>query len=690
MNIQVELIWDKVINMLSVGKQDFRVVGYLDSLDDIKINANNFALIKLTTLTDLPESIDVNDFHGEINVYVSKFNMLSFYDNALDPEDLRVQHIWNELSQLLIEVTPDVKRDSDRPNKYWWWGDQVRVTKRNNDFDPRNPKIKLLSMPVFSTDNSATDIEGEPKFEEALQTVKLVGKLKSDWPKDKFDVPIAVIWKNGETDMSLYTGITQQNHTKYGIMYLMGDNSLKKINLNYEENPVWFRSYYQFQDVIYIPSDIYFEQYLPKAEDVTLTKNIDSEIEINDNQVDEGNNQSISDGRKLSLNANVIEEAKEDTNTELMSKDLELLRRFKESTRQKGLYYADEDLVNFHVSMKTDGMVILSGLSGTGKSKLVTEYANVLKISSGDNGPRSQVRFVSVRPFWADDSDLLGYADTVNNIYRPGDSGLIDTLIDAQDNQDDLFIIVFDEMNLARVEHYFSQFLSVLEMDSGLRTLTLYNPQLEARLYNSEKYPSSISIGENVLFVGTVNTDESTYQFSDKVLDRSNVMTLQMLPFGSITEEVTTSLAKGQTETVKLGDYQKMKKINPDARMSQNDQNMFWDIHQALNEMDSNVGIGWRIVKQIDKYLMNLPQYVDWFDRRQAIDYQVAQRVLTKVRGSEEQLTPLVGTISSDGTYKEGKLGEIFSKNAASSDFLVSRKILQKKAKELKLYGFTV
>ncbi|MBD1502802.1 ATPase [Weissella cibaria] len=340
--------------------------------------------------------------------------------------------------------------------------------------------------------------------------------------------------------------------------------------------------------------------------------------------------------------------------------------------------------------MKTDGMVILSGLSGTGKSKLVTEYANVLKISSGDNGPRSQVRFVSVRPFWADDSDLLGYADTVNNIYRPGDSGLIDTLIDAQDNQDDLFIIVFDEMNLARVEHYFSQFLSVLEMDSGLRTLTLYNPQLEARLYNSEKYPSSISIGENVLFVGTVNTDESTYQFSDKVLDRSNVMTLQMLPFGSITEEVTTSLAKGQTETVKLGDYQKMKKINPDARMSQNDKNMFWDIHQALNEMDSNVGIGWRIVKQIDKYLMNLPQDVDWFDRRQAIDYQVAQRVLTKVRGSEEQLTPLVGTISFDGTYKEGKLGEIFSKNAASSDFLVSRKILQKKAKELKLYGFTV
>lgn len=99
--------------------------------------------------------------------------------------------------------------------------------------------------------------------------------------------------------------------------------------------------------------------------------------------------------------------------------------------------------------MKTDGMVILSGLSGTGKSKLVTEYATALK---------ANIRFVPVRPFWADDSDLLGYADTVNNIYRPGDSGLIDTLIDAQDNDKSLFIVVFDEMNLARVEHYFSQF----------------------------------------------------------------------------------------------------------------------------------------------------------------------------------------------------------------------------------------
>ncbi|MBJ7639482.1 ATPase [Weissella confusa] len=340
--------------------------------------------------------------------------------------------------------------------------------------------------------------------------------------------------------------------------------------------------------------------------------------------------------------------------------------------------------------MKTDGMVILSGLSGTGKSKLVTEYANALQISSGDNGSRSQVRFVSVRPFWADDSDLLGYADTVNNIYRPGDSGLIDTLIDAQDNPDDLFIVVFDEMNLARVEHYFSQFLSVLEMDAGTRRLALYNEQLESRLYNSEKYPANITIGENVLFVGTVNTDESTYQFSDKVLDRSNVMTLEMIPFGSVDELTGNPIERGKREAVKASDFQKMKKVNTDAQLTSGEKNMLWELHQAINAVDANIGIGWRIVKQIDKYLMNLPVGIDSFTREKALDTQIMQRVLTKVRGSEEQMSGLVGQVNVDGAHESGQLETILDRYSDSSLFEGSREIITRKAKELKLYGFTV
>lgn len=89
----------------------------------------------------------------------------------------------------------------------------------------------------------------------------------------------------------------------------------------------------------------------------------------------------------------------------------------------------------------------------------------------------------------------------------------------------------------------------------------MYNKQLESRLYNSEKYPANISIGENVLFVGTVNTDESTYQFSDKVLDRSNVMTLEMVPFGSIKPLDNSSSMHTKREPIKTKDFKKMKKL---------------------------------------------------------------------------------------------------------------------------------
>ena len=99
--------------MLTAGKQDFKLVGYLNSIEDIIINMSGEAYIKLTTISDLPESIDINDFYSSINVYVSKFNTISLYDNMYDADDVRVQHIWDELSSLLIEVTPDVKADKN-------------------------------------------------------------------------------------------------------------------------------------------------------------------------------------------------------------------------------------------------------------------------------------------------------------------------------------------------------------------------------------------------------------------------------------------------------------------------------------------------------------------------------------------------------------------------------------------------
>ena len=664
--------------MLTAGKQDFKLVGYLNSIEDIIINMSGEAYIKLTTISDLPESIDINDFYSSINVYVSKFNTISLYDNMYDADDVRVQHIWDELSSLLIEVTPDVKADKNRPNKYWWWGDRIRVQKMNESFQP-NKDTKMVAMPVFSKDNSATGIETVTDFEDAIRSKKLLGKLTADWSRDKYDIPTAIIWKEDDFNLTVYTGIDQQIYTNYGIIYVLEAQKGRKISIT-EENKSWFNAQYQFDDVVYIPIDVAFDEYLSKAVFLDDEKTTDSLV-MSDNTATNTMLSEKSMVTKVTDKMDSNRNTSESNDHSEQSKDLEFLLQFRENTKQKGLYYSDSDLVNFHISMKTDGMVILSGLSGTGKSKLVTEYATALK---------ANIRFVPVRPFWADDSDLLGYADTVNNIYRPGDSGLIDTLIDAQDNDKSLFIVVFDEMNLARVEHYFSQFLSVLEMDSGDRMLTLYNQQLESRLYNSEKYPSNIRISDNVLFVGTVNTDESTYQFSDKVLDRSNVMTLKMIPFGSIDETVGSPVERSKREVIKASDFQKMKKVNTVAKLTSDEKNMLWEIHKALNNVDANIGIGWRIVRQIDKYLMNIPDDIDSYTREKAFDMQIIQRVLTKVRGSEDQMRALVGKDTAEGKHEPGKLENILDQYSDSSPFEGSRQVIARKSKELNLYGFTV
>lgn len=135
----------------------------------------------------------------------------------------------------------------------------------------------------------------------------------------------------------------------------------------------------------------------------------------------------------------------------------EFLNRFSALASSKGLLYAEKDLINFHISVKSSRLTILSGMSGTGKSRLVRLYGEAMGL------PDDRIAVVPVRPSWMDDGDILGYADMKNMIYRPADTGLAELLLDAERHPEEMYIVCFDEMNLARAEHYFAQFISVLE-----------------------------------------------------------------------------------------------------------------------------------------------------------------------------------------------------------------------------------
>ena len=344
-------------------------------------------------------------------------------------------------------------------------------------------------------------------------------------------------------------------------------------------------------------------------------------------------------------------------------------------------YYKRSDFINFHTAVKCNDLVILSGLSGTGKSSLVNIYAKALGLNASADLEDSQILMVPVRPSWNDDADLLGYVDLAHMVYHAADSGFVDFLVRAQreENKNKLFLVCFEEMNLARVEHYFSQFLSILERPAGQRELQLYDKQYMGKLYNAADYPFRIEIGSNVKFIGTVNVDETTFHFSDKVLDRANVIELEVLNYATEWEDKSFA-AIGKTQIWSTQDYEKL--LAKDSVTNELElRALLWDVHCALQSLSTKYGAGPRVVKSVVKYLSNLPAE-EGLSFEDALDLQLAQRVLTKLRGVESVVGP---ALREDG---ESSLFAVLEKHKALSPFARCRAILAQKKKEIESYGY--
>lgn len=377
------------------------------------------------------------------------------------------------------------------------------------------------------------------------------------------------------------------------------------------------------------------------------------------------------------------------------------------------LVYDRDDLVNFHTAVKTGSLVILAGMSGVGKSQLVVNYAKALDLAgAGDLSQENpQFLFIPIRPNWNDDSDLIGYYDAVHKVYRPSETGLVDLLIEAEKNDNEyrsgkseykLYLICFDEMNLARVEHYFSQFLSILELNEP-RYLTLYSEKLAPEVYNRHEYKPKIRIGSNVHFIGTVNVDESSYPFSDKVLDRANVIRLKV---NESLREWNQKLSE-HVDLNRRGKERDGKGVNnltisgstfaswciPDSGrtgFTLEELDFLDALNRELRQIDKEKVVGYRVLRQIASYLRNIPQRSDgspMLDRREAFDLQVVQRILTKIKGPETDLGEVFGKYTKLDQAK-GKMVEIMNEHSKVSDFQHSRDICYRKAKELVDHGY--
>ncbi len=662
--------------------QDRQYIGILASVDEtdgrdtVFINKGSYIQYRVKSLL-LPQE-SPNFLSG----FISSFEDDSeINDDEYSSEEERINNFEEAVKDKLFIYSYRVNEEG-----------HVNLGNRKTSLAKRPEKITrdtyFYAVPVFCSKNNDTsrewelerkwslfrEYENKEEFIEFLKNKKPVGSTYGYYP-DAF-TPSFVIWLDDDGTMYAIGHVIDNRHNMQGGLIIECDK-ISIVNID-EFDEFWVYQASLNPTLMFIPEEIYakVEDKLLKTSSVEKTgESVEIDLQNNPDKMRED----------VSANAESTKQEEELIEIDASEKTDDLIIKSMDYHSQKrNLFYNMKDFVNIHTALKCSSLVILSGLSGTGKSAIVDIYARALGINNTGNPDENRLLFIPVRPSWNDDSDLLGYVDLVHMVYRASDSGFVDFLVRAQkeENKNKLFIVCFDEMNLARVEHYFSQFLSLLERPANQRELQLYDKQYSGRLYNSAEYPNRIKIGDNVKFIGTVNIDESTYHFSDKVLDRANVIQLDVLNYANMWTK--TKYASLGNVNWTMDDYNSITVTNSDEDMQLVHQ-LLWDIHTLLHSANSKYGVGPRIVKSIEMYLWNLPKSgIGDFAYSDGIDLQIAQRVLTKVRGPENQLGEILDEKSENNIYL------IFDKYYDLSKFSICRDIVQQKQKELESYGYCI
>ena len=285
----------------------------------------------------------------------------------------------------------------------------------------------------------------------------------------------------------------------------------------------------------------------------------------------------------------------------------ETFRNF--SANKLKLYYDISDIRRFIAGMAVSHILILQGMSGTGKTSLAYAFGEFLDNTS---------TVIPVQPMWKERTDLIGYYNEFTKRFNETD--LLKKMYEANYSKD-IYVTVLDEMNIARVEYYFAEFLSLLELpDAEKRNLSVVSDEWENDPEQLEG--GHIKLPKNMWFVGTANNDDSTFAISDKVYDRAMIMDLDKKaePFTAPKEKRLHFSYERFEELV--GEAVKEYRVTTRnrQRLEKLDEYMIENFH---------ITFGNRIMKQINTYI---PVYVSCGgDELEALDDILAKKVMRKL-----------------------------------------------------------
>ena len=340
--------------------------------------------------------------------------------------------------------------------------------------------------------------------------------------------------------------------------------------------------------------------------------------------------------------------------------DLGAFQALENAFSEAGLLLDPVAIRRFSVSLLSKKFCILTGLAGSGKTKIAEAFAMWLCASP------AQYRIVAVGADWTSNENLLGYADALQTgVYRPPVNGALELILRAHADTTNPYFLILDEMNLSHVERYFADFLSAMESSNAPLSLHGVAAGLQAGGVGGAggvEVPSSVALPDNLFIIGTVNVDETTYMFSPKVLDRANVIEFRATaaqmgaflddPAGIDLDGLASqgvgfaaafvARAQADADIAALVDTQGTA-VAPQLKAD------------LLQVFDALVGVGaefgFRTAKEIARFMVIHKELsgLDW-QYKDALDAQVVQKLMPKLHGSARKLDAVLKALDTFAT----------------------------------------
>jgi len=574
---------------------------------------------------------------------LKKESELELKERKLNEQEENVRNREENINEAIKKAREEGKRGSEEEISEL--EKELRdLNEKNTDANREIRRLENINADSFSVEELNNEINTLKNIKKELED-KLLGKgnLQTD--------EIKILKGKIETLEKEYTKVTQENIKLYN----------ESIN------------FIKYKDKLEVA-----ERALPELE--RSKESLIALLEKREDEISELKSRQMSEEAKKETieQAYFTIEEKEDKEAEEITDEIEWLNKIKNSFKEVGFKFSDRLLYAFHTSLKVgdwNPLTVLAGVSGTGKSELPRLYSRY-----------GGINFLplAVQSNWDSPYSLFGYYNSLEGKFNA--TSLLKVLYQAQEDaknsiSDYLTIVLLDEMNLAHVELYFSELLSKLELLRG-------SDDVKLEIDIAEKNPYEIKLNKNVIWVGTMNEDETTKSLSDKVIDRSNLINFprpnKFVSRNELKEqEEAPKLKRELWESWKWNDVKNMLMQNEttkeeNIKIITEFEDKIDDLKEKMEEINgylkfSGRAIGHRVWQSIENYIRNYPLVLESIRNRNSEELEKAIQIAFE-DALVQKLMPKLKGLETEGLVREKCLNDISSKiqtyaNGIASDF---------------------